>query len=124
MHLPPSVACAHCCVCRRAFSDAAPSSARRGGDGDGSPASGNGDVDIDVDPVVHVWDTGIVLHSRALPPFLAPLARAVALAGQDISLMRKVRALVASSSDASLDFAEDKGTSMRWVLVRAPPYCI
>ncbi|CAM9700389.1 unnamed protein product [Ectocarpus sp. 4 AP-2014] len=59
---------------------------------------------VSCDPVVHVWDTGIVLHSKALPPFLAPLAPAVALAGQDISLMRRVRALVGggSSSPASL----------------------
>lgn len=51
---------------------------------------------VPADPVVHVWDTGIVLHEKALPRFLAPLASAVALAGQDISLMRRVRALVAA----------------------------
>ncbi|CAM9190719.1 unnamed protein product [Ectocarpus sp. 6 AP-2014] len=68
------------------------------------------------DPVVHVWDTGIVLHSKALPPFLAPLAPAVALAGQDISLMRRVRALVGggSSSPASLGgSSRDVGGSRR-----------
>ncbi|CAN0114916.1 unnamed protein product, partial [Ectocarpus sp. 12 AP-2014] len=68
------------------------------------------------DPVVHVWDTGIVLHSKASPPFLAPLAPAVALAGQDISLMRRVRALVggSSSSPASLGgSSRDAGASRR-----------
>ncbi|CAB1120688.1 unnamed protein product [Ectocarpus sp. CCAP 1310/34] len=68
------------------------------------------------DPVVHVWDTGIVLHSKALPPFLAPLAPAVALAGQDISLMRRVRALVGGggSSPASLGgSSRDAGGSRR-----------
>lgn len=54
------------------------------------------------DPVVHVWDTGIVLHEKATPQFLAPLASAVALAGQDISLMRRVRALIAAMPEACL----------------------
>lgn len=54
------------------------------------------------DPVVHVWDTGIVLHEKATPRFLAPLASAVALAGQDISLMRRVRALIAAMPEACL----------------------
>eukprot|EP00903_Cladosiphon_okamuranus_P015208 g14056.t1 len=65
----------------------------------GIPARGSSSGSSD--PVVHVWDTGIVLHSKALPPFFAPLASAVALAGQDISLMRRVRALVAGSSSLS-----------------------
>lgn len=54
------------------------------------------------DPVVHVWDTGVVLHENALPSFLRPLASAVALAGQDVSLMRRVRALVATTPEAHL----------------------
>ena len=73
-----------------------------------SQSGGGGTVGVPVresnksDPVVHVWDTGIVLHSKALPPFFAPLASAVALAGQDISLMRRVRALDSGSSWSSV----------------------
>ncbi|CAN0207634.1 unnamed protein product, partial [Scytosiphon promiscuus] len=61
---------------------------------------------INQDPVLHVWDTGVVLHSNALPPFLAALASPVALAGQDISLIRRVRGLLAGSSS----FAPARGT--------------
>lgn len=65
---------------------------------------------------MHVWDAGIVLHSKALPPFLAALAPAVALAGQDISLMRRVRALIVSSSDGGRGYsAAAGGATMRWV---------
>lgn len=80
------------------------------------PARSNG-VAADPDPVVHVWDAGIVLHSKALPSFLAALAPAVALAGQDISLMRRVRALVVNSSDGGRGYysATAEGGKMRWV---------
>eukprot|EP00752_Nemacystus_decipiens_P005155 g4678.t1 len=71
-----------------------------GGSNVGAPVRGRNKSD----PVVHVWDTGIVLHSKALPPFFAPLAPAVALAGQDISLMRRVRTLVSGSSSSSVSF--------------------
>lgn len=65
---------------------------------------------------MHVWDAGIVLHSKALPPFLAALAPAVALAGQDISLMRRVRALIVSSSDGGRGYSGAAGgATMRWV---------
>lgn len=57
---------------------------------------------VPTDPLVHVWDTGIVVHEKALPRFLAPLASAVALAGQDISLMGRVRALVAAMPEPYL----------------------
>lgn len=59
-----------------------------------------------------------MLHSKALPHFLAPLASAVALAGQDISLMRRVRALVTNSSGQSLGSAI-RSASMRYVMLRA-----
>ena len=64
---------------------------------------------------MYVWDAGIVLHSKALPPFLAALAPAVALAGQDISLMRRVRALIVSSSNGGRGHsAAAGGATMRW----------
>lgn len=53
--------------------------------------------DLESGSVVNMWGTGVVLHSKALPPFLAPLASAVALAGHDVSLMRKARALIDST---------------------------
>lgn len=65
----------------------------------------------DTDPVVHIWDTGVVVHVEALPQFLAPLAPAIALAGQDISLMRSVRALVATTPDAHLRAATGRTPS-------------
>ncbi|CAM9470490.1 unnamed protein product [Laminaria digitata] len=87
-------------------------------DGEGGGTARGDGAAADPDPVVHVWDAGIVLHSKALPPFLAVLAPAVALAGQDISLMRRVRALIVSSSDGSRGnsaAAAAEGTRMRWV---------
>lgn len=69
----------------------------------------------DADPVVNVWDKGIVLHSNGLPLFLAPFASAMALAGQDISLMKKVRALVANSSHG----LSPLGSAIRWDAMRA-----
>lgn len=53
------------------------------------------------------------MHLNALPQFLSPLASAVALAGQDISLMRRVLALVATTPDAYLCAATGRAT-VRW----------
>lgn len=53
--------------------------------------------DLESESVGNMWGTRIVLHSKALPPFLAPLASAVAMAGHDVSLMRKARALIDST---------------------------